>query len=721
MPLVLAEVASVGSVFAELLEGETVTSFGVGVTAPTNPGNANDRNHATPSKLGAGFASGSIQWGWACDFGAAVSVNRMRVWDPVGADYVNDPSNLIVEWSDNGTSWTTAARTYSSATVATGLAHPFETTTTEYRYDLTGGPLSHRYWRIRQTAGGGLFSGRGISEWFVDGTATAGEAVWNDAPDTIDGNDATSDDVDVAAVTETGGPFWRGYLPAAESIGTIVAVLGMENAGDVEVALQGGDLDDFSDAATVVTLTYDATGGLAADELELLWDATTFRYWQLVLLTIAQDVRVFSVALLAGAEAPEAPEPSKAILEIYVHDEDASRWGAATWATGPATGTEGIWSAAGWTDVTPQGVNGHIIWGSRRPDRGILHQQDGATWNIETYDPDRILDPGNADSPYAPQLVAGLPIRISHDTTVIRTGYCDEIRYRYKPPWFRGQILATDTIALLNQASVPADSILGDTLLERIQDAVNAAGIAVGGIPLPPGGPAGPALSEWVEGAATDEGTPVWTIVRKACEEVLWVPYVMADAGLGLRAWGDPLERGREIAAPNLEDLESVSSEDGLYSVARVQVADPDLDPIEREAAPLPRYGRRVIDRRETTADAEGWAAAVLAERSWPGVRYVPGTIHCFSAADVDYFGSLETMERVQVTHPGAVSVSGRILGGELWVEHRAHSDRGATWMFKFAVATDGSTAIGLTTLVADGTGDTLVDDMTETDYLEAD
>jgi hypothetical protein len=295
------------------------------------------------------------------------------------------------------------------------------------------------------------------------------------------------------------------------------------------------------------------------------------------------------------------------------------------------------------------------------------------------------------------------------------------MNFKHKPPYYQGQILATDTIALLHKASVPADTTLSDTLLARIQDAVSAAGVSVGGIPLPPTGPAGPSLSDWVEGAATDDGTSVWEVIRKGCEEVLWVPFVTSDAGIGLRAWGLPLDRGREISAPNLEDLTSVINEDGVYSVARVQVSDPDLDPIEREASPLPRYGRRVYDRREPTIDAEAWATAVLAERSWPGVQYIPGTIHCFSAADVDYFGTLETMERVTITVPGAVSVQGRILGGEMWVEHRGSATRGATWMFNFAVATEGATAIGLTTLVSDQAGDVLLDDMTETDFLEAD
>ena len=117
--------------------------------------------------------------------------------------------------------------------------------------------------------------------------------------------------------------------------------------------------------------------------------------------------------------------------------------------------------------------------------------------------------------------------------------------------------------------------------------------------------------------------------------------------------------------------------------------------------------------------DPEGWADAVLSDRGWPGVRYDPGTIWCFTRQDVDYFGSMLTMERVTLTVPGAVSITGRILGGELFVEH-TQQER-AKWQFKFAITTDGGSQIGLTTLVSDQAGDTLLDDATGLDYLEAD
>ena len=409
------------------------------------------------------------------------------------------------------------------------------------------------------------------------------------------------------------------------------------------------------------------------------------------------------------------PNPGRAIIEIYVHDEDASRWGTATWATGAATGTEGVWSGAGWQDVTPESVRAYVRHGSNRPSRGILADQEAASWNVRTYDPDRILDPGNPDSPYAPQLVAGVPIRISHETSgrVMRTGYIDKLTYEYRAPEYQGEILATGPIAMANRADVPDDSILGDTLLERVQDAIAAAGIAVGGFPMSPTGPAGtPALSDRLEGVKS-----VWEHIRQAAKEVLWVAYETADGTIGLRPWGAPLDRGRELTDLNLENTTAEVSEDGTYSAVLVNNEDGTLT-IERVAAPLPRYGRRYFERTETTIDPEGWADAVLADRAWPGVQYHPGVLHALTAADVDYFGSIEVMERVLLTIAGVVSVTGRVLGGELWVESRRST--GARWQFQFAMATDGASALGLTTLVSDQSGEPLVSDQGG-DYLEAD
>lgn len=458
----------------------------------------------------------------------------------------------------------------------------------------------------------------------------------------------------------------------------------------------------------------------------------THRYWRLVATrevpagfaflcgTVVRTWEIFGA--IAPTEPPvdpgyTPPEPGHAILEIYVHDEDATRWGTATWGDNPPTGTTGIWSAAGWQDVTPEGVRAHVRWGTSRPERGILAVQEAQSWEVETYDPDRVLDPGNPDSPYAPQLVSGVPIRISSSVSgrVIRTGIIDEIAYNYRAPQYRGTIRGSSTIAALWRANVAADAVLGNTLNERIRDAVAASGIYIGGIPILRFGDSFPdiPLSDQIP-----DDQNAWTHIYKAGEEALWTIYEDEAGALASAPSGGGLDRGSEITYENLEDLRSESSEDGIYSVVRVQPADPMDAIIERVAAPLPRYGRIPYTRTETTIEPEAWAAAVLADRSWPGVVWTPGVVWCFTEADVDFMASLQITERLHIVVPGVVDVAGRLVGMELWVE--AKDDDETRWLFLPVIATTSSASLGTTTLVADdGSGDFLVDDETGDDFLE--
>jgi len=433
-----------------------------------------------------------------------------------------------------------------------------------------------------------------------------------------------------------------------------------------------------------------------------------------------------SVVIYVGGDLPEPPpedpgytppEAGRAILEIYVHDEDATRWGTATWGDNPPTGTTGIWSGAGWQDVTPQGVSAHVTWGSTRPERGILAEQEAQSWLVTTYDPDRRLDPGNVDGPFYPQIVSGVPIRIRFETsaTPIRTGVIDRISYKYRAPQYRGQIIASSSIAVAHRADVPADSILGDDLRSRIRDAVTASGVTIGGVPLLGFDDSYPDidLSPRIEGVAN-----LWDHINKAGQEVGWVIYEDEHGTFQSRPYANPMDRGRELTYENLEDLEALSSDDGVYSVVRVKNADGSAT-IERVAAPLPRYGRIVYERNETTIDPESWADALLADRAWPGTTWIPGVVWCFDAADVEYFATLELLERLRVIVPGVVAVEGTVLGMELWVEQRTETR--ARWLFLPKLATAGATSLGITTLVADQSGEALIDDQSGTDFLEAD
>lgn len=130
---------------------------------------------------------------------------------------------------------------------------------------------------------------------------------------------------------------------------------------------------------------------------------------------------------------------------------------------------------------------------------------------------------------------------------------------------------------------------------------------------------------------------------------------------------------------------------------------------------PTPDYGDRLYDRTVTTIDADAWVAAVLADRFEGGLRFIPGEVVCFTAADVAYFADVRIGELVTMSTPD-VTVTGIVLGVRFRV---AYDQSGAAdghppdWRFAFHVARTDSTS-----LVADVTGDPIVSDADPTEFL---
>ena len=97
------------------------------------------------------------------------------------------------------------------------------------------------------------------------------------------------------------------------------------------------------------------------------------------------------------------------------------------------------------------------------------------------------LDPANVRSARTgPQLVPESRSGLVTTADVIRTGYIDRLRYKHRRPTTAARYRLRTPLAMMHRAEVPEDSILGDTLRERVQDAIAAAGITVGGMPLRP-------------------------------------------------------------------------------------------------------------------------------------------------------------------------------------------------------------------------------------------
>ena len=396
----------------------------------------------------------------------------------------------------------------------------------------------------------------------------------------------------------------------------------------------------------------------------------THRYWRFRWSTTTGGfecgIRVYAFETTEGTpvEPPPEPEPDPddpdtpqpnigALLEIWVAEEGAYLWDVATW-------DDAVWATSGWTDITYLGVMADVTWGTDNAERGILAPTAAGVWTVDTHDPDRILDPANEGSPYHTELVPGLPIRLSvAGRRVLRTGYVDTMTFSHAQRG--GRIRATDNVAKM-AAGIVSESDMGimpDTLYARAAAAIAAAGLDVTVSPIPSTGD--PSVAPW--DVSGDE--KVWTVIAQSALETLRLPYLNEHGVLYFRRWALPADRGLSIASPELVDLTSSVSADGLYSAVRVNDATA-MSTVELAITPPPLYGRRLWDRTEPTISGEVWASTVLADRSAASLRWRPGQIRPLTAERVVQIGSITHNEAVTLYVPEAnpdVEVRSRILG----------------------------------------------------------
>jgi hypothetical protein len=121
---------------------------------------------------------------------------------------------------------------------------------------------------------------------------TGGAAGWTAAgPDANDGDDASYLEIDSPNVIriELGGTF---------EIDHIRLRLGCETAGSRSYLLEGASMSDYSDATTVTTITFTATGSFTAQDVVDTFTPSSYRYWQLT--GNDETRRVFEIELYEG-------------------------------------------------------------------------------------------------------------------------------------------------------------------------------------------------------------------------------------------------------------------------------------------------------------------------------------------------------------------------------------------------------------------------------------
>jgi hypothetical protein len=502
--------------------------------------------------------------------------------------------------------------------------------------------------------------------------------------DPANANDSDHDTYSVR--TSFAGPagsyadIWETFLDGPYLIETVEvddppATYGFQNASDVIIQTSLNGSTWTTAARTYSTTTYAYGMGTRTRHVYTLTTPIERRY-----IRVRHEFALGGIAFVThnalselrinGTEVdpdtlPETPpyepgEPARAIVEIYVTDPDGYRWDEALWDAA-------TWSEDEWVSISEWVIFVDSTWGADRPDAGILADQKAGSWAVQTYDPDRVLDPSNAESQFYPLLVPDLPIRLNHGTQrTVRTGQVVDIQYSHAE--HGGRISASDAVSRASRAMVPPGTALGDTFLTRIEDAIDGAGIQ-----LHVSVRNGWIMEHALAADDPDQRKSVWTRISEAARELLAVPWVDRDGHIRVTAWDDDTDRGLVIDSSIMVDLAPWVSHDGLYSVVRA-LDDDGVTISESKATPLPAYGERVYERTEPTIDSESWTARVLADRLGAALRFRPGTLVPETAADNNALVDMQLMDIITLDYPEAVppaSVRARVLGARVRVTDR--------------------------------------------------
>ena len=173
---------------------------------------------------------------------------------------------------------------------------------------------------------------------------------------------------------------------------------------------------------------------------------------------------------------PPLPAIGRARIEIFGPAPGSAKWGEALWGIS-------TWPGLGWNDITPQSMVATVTWGADDP-AGVLTVPAAGSWTVNTYDPERILDPSNGQSPYATTIRPGKPIRLAYVNEsgthrVVRQGLIDEVKYDLVTA--KGSLRGTDQVQLMVGAHLPegqhTDPLMPTTLRARAQYVINKAGL----------------------------------------------------------------------------------------------------------------------------------------------------------------------------------------------------------------------------------------------------
>ena len=329
------------------------------------------------------------------------------------------------------------------------------------------------------------------------------------------------------------------------------------------------------------------------------------------------------------------------VIELYGPPPGHARWGIANWG-------EDVWTTLDWQSVLPQSLNAKASWGSDDASLGILSQAAAGTWTISTYDPDRLLDPANAQSPFQSVLHPGSRVRIRYvgtETRTVKRGIIDEVSYNVRDE--TGAIRATDGVSQLVAASVPAATGGAPSgLRARARFLLALTGLTDITVEDDP------AEGDPTVGVAPTEAATVWDWLSTAALDVLHACWLSPDNIIKFRSFGEPRDLGLTIGGVDGIPIESVGPRSSLRGVYSRVIGFDDgapSTPIALTNEQTKQWaGIVTFERTRPVPDGTLWVTNVLADRSGAALQFDLGTLRPRTEAEL--LALLDT-EMVDVAH----------------------------------------------------------------------
>jgi hypothetical protein len=370
--------------------------------------------------------------------------------------------------------------------------------------------------------------------------------------------------------------------------------------------------------------------------------------------------------------APIGPGVESVSIELYAAAPTAARWDQASW-------DGATWGALAWQAIACQVGEATTKWGASE-EAGILSTAEAGELDFNTLDPDRILDPMNAASPFYGAVRPGTPIRLSaivpgSGSQVVATGFIDEASYDVAAQ--AGRIRAIDGIAYLAQAQVPDATVLPNTLRARARSVVAA--VALGNvISIPADGadvdpdPAvapfdGKAAAAWeiITDAALDALNYVWLDPTGVLRFASWGAFPDAAVSLGCAPPGG----GGGQWVQGISTIEATAAANAIRNSVRAWSSTSVFAPAAIDSVSIQRYGPRPLDVERVVPNLATWTSRILADRADAGLGLALGEIRPYTAIELEALLDAELLGPAHVnvrddSHGEVIDLDVATIGG---------------------------------------------------------